>query len=68
MNNKHSTYHTVIGYRINNRIFFPHRLRMSVSYSEAGMNVPTFRRFRILLRFTPAARARDQATGQALPG
>ena len=34
---------------IRNRCFSPHRLRMSVSYSEAGMNVPPFRRFRLLL-------------------
>ena len=30
--------------------FFPHHIRMSVSYSQAGMNVPTFSRFSILLR------------------
>ena len=53
-----------------NRSFFLHRLRMSVSYSEAGMNVPTFSRFRMLLRLCrphepwsmPQGR---QATGQA---
>ena len=39
---------------------------MSVSYSEAGMNVPTFSRFRIPAT-TPAARA-QQAAVQALPG
>ena len=45
-----STYHNVIGYRTHNQCVFPHCLRMSVSYSEAGINVPTFSRFRILLR------------------
>ena len=50
MNNRYSTYHTLIGYRMYNRTFFPHRLRMSVSYPEAGMSVRTFSRFRIRLR------------------
>ena len=39
MDNMYSKYHTVIGYRLCNRSFFPHHLRVSVSYSEAGMNV-----------------------------
>ena len=33
-----------------NRMFFPHRLRMNVSYSEEGAYVPTFSRFRIPMR------------------
>ena len=66
MNTRYSTYHTLIGYRMFNRLFFPHHLRMSVSYSEAGMNVRTFSRFRIPAT-TPAARA-QQAAVQALPG
>ena len=32
------------------RTFFPHRLRMSVSYPEAGAYVPTFSRIGITLR------------------
>ena len=49
MNKRYIAYHTLIGYRMNNRNFFPHRLQMSVSYS-AGAYVPTFSRFRITLR------------------
>ena len=41
-----------------NVYFFPRRLRMSVSYYDAGVNVPTFR---------PAARAHEQDTHQAPP-
>ena len=50
MSNKYITYYSVIGYRTNNRSFFRHRLRMSVSFSEAGISVTTFSRFIILLR------------------
>ena len=45
MNNRNSTYHTVIGYRMHDRSYFSRRLRMSAPYSEEGMNVPTFNRF-----------------------
>ena len=48
--NRYITYHTLVGYRMYNRSFFPRSLRMSVSYSEGGAYVPTFGRFRIALR------------------
>ena len=44
------TAEVAIGYRMYNS-FFPHRLRMSISYSKVGMNMPTFSRFGILLPF-----------------
>ena len=69
MDNMYSKYHTVIGYRLCNRSFFPHHLRVSVSYSEAGMNVPPFSRFRILLRLRrPQEPSSRQTIGQALLG
>ena len=54
MNNIYRAHHIIIHtfYRLScvQWKFFPHRLRMSVSYSEAGAYVPTFSRFRIPLR------------------
>ena len=44
-------------------ILFQRRLRTSVSFSEAGVNMPTFRRFRILLRY--AGRASPRASHRA---
>ena len=51
-------------------IVHTHRLRMSVSYSQAGMNVsadvwPVSSHTSV---FTPAARTLEQATGQAVRG
>ena len=39
--------------------FLPHRLRMSVSYFHAGMNVPTFSRFRIRCVYTGRTSPRE---------
>ena len=67
MYSRYTTYHTVIGYRVYIQVqskFFPHRLRMSVSYSEVGMNVPTFRRFCIFLRL----RQLHKASNMPSPG
>ena len=68
MDNMYSKYHTVIGYRLCNRSFFPHHLRVSVSYSEAGMNVPPFSRFRILLRLRRPQEPSSRPPGRPSPG
>ena len=68
MNNRHSTYNTVIGCCMRHRSLSPHRLRMSVSYSEAGMNVPAFGRFRILLRSRRPHKPSSRPPGRPSPG
>ena len=45
-----TSHHILIGYRTYNITFFLHRLRISVSYSEAGANAPMFSLFPIPLR------------------
>ena len=61
-------YHTLIGYRMYNRFVFPRRLRMSVSYSEAGVNVPTFSQFRILVRLCRLHEPSRRTPGRPSPG
>ena len=52
MNSRYFTYsyHTLIGYRMYNQRGFSHHFRMSVSYPEAGMNMPMFSQLGIFLR------------------
>ena len=44
------------------------RLRVDVSYSETGMNVPTFSRFRILLRLCRPLEPSSRPPGRPSPG
>lgn len=67
MKNRCSTCQTVIGYRVYNR-FFLHRLRTIFSYSEAGMNVPTFSRLGILLRLRRPHELATRPPGRPAPG
>ena len=69
MNNRYSTCHSVIGYRMYNRSLFPYRLRMRVSCPEAGVNVPTFSRFRIFftLVLSPRGVTDAQAPCEGIP-
>ena len=69
MNNRYSTCHSVISYRMYNRSLFPYRLRMRVSCSEAGVNVPTFSRLRISLTLvlSPRGVTNTQAPCEGIP-
>ena len=51
-----------------NRSFFPHTLRMSVSYYEARINVPTFCRFRKLVRLRQPHEASNRPPCRPSPG